>query len=196
MRNWGDRKLITAGQAEALVADVFRDVLDAEVFYSSNGVYAPDGGIDFVLVQTASGIEYAFQVKRRLTDRPECVEEVRAFLGAVASSHYSHAFYVTTSPRFTSAAQEELKSGGVHLAQHGIQIELVDGERLSAFLRQGATVSKPFSDLWQRFQGIDAPWFEVASLDHYADFFELWQPPHGPDARECKLEEILTQPPR
>jgi len=191
MRNWGDRKLITARQAESLVADVFRDLLDGEVFYTSNGVYAPDGGIDFVLIQTASGIEYAFQIKRRLTDRPECVEPVRAFLGSVASSRYSHGFYVTTSPRFTSVVRREIEDGGLNLARHDLKVDIIDGTQLYAFLKAGSTSSTPFADLRQRFGSLNGSWYEVSSLSHYADFFELWKPPHGPGAKECVLEDIL-----
>src|SRR6266702_3924811 len=61
-RKWEDWKEITARQAEDLVAGVFAEHLDAKIHYTSDGVYSPDGGIDFVLVETETGLEYAFQV--------------------------------------------------------------------------------------------------------------------------------------
>ena len=55
-------KELTAARAEQAIAAIFREHLKCEVIYTSNGVYTPDGGIDFVLVNSERGLEYAFQV--------------------------------------------------------------------------------------------------------------------------------------
>lgn len=134
-RHWGDRKHISPGQAEKLVADIFREHLDGEVLYTTNGVYTPDGGIDFVIVCSESGVASAFQVKRRQTDSPESVTEVRSFLGALAGSPFSQGYFVTTAPRFTRAAIEEEVKTRPNLQTRGLSLEIVDGTALHRILR-------------------------------------------------------------
>jgi hypothetical protein len=133
-RHWGDRKHITPGQAEKLVADIFREHLDGEVLYTTNGVYTPDGGIDFVIVCSERGVVSAFQVKRRQTDSAESVTEVRSFLGALARSPFSQGYFVTTAPRFTRAAIEEGVKTGEILRRRGLSLEIVDGTALHRIL--------------------------------------------------------------
>lgn len=135
-KNWNERKELTAERAETLIADVFKQFLNCEVIYTTNGVYAPDGGIDFVLINTTDGIEYAFQVKRRLVNSPERVHEVREFIGSVASSHYKHAYYVTTAERFTNSAKMEVERNSLQLVKRDIDLILVDGQALRRLLME------------------------------------------------------------
>jgi restriction endonuclease len=137
-KNWSERKLISAGRAEELVADIFREHLDCEIEYTTNGVYHSDGGIDFVLVNTATGIRYAFQVKRRLTDSPERVQPVREFIDSVAQSHFNHGFFVTTADRFTQYTKDELSAKRPLLELRDIKLTLVDGGRLLDLMKQQA----------------------------------------------------------
>jgi hypothetical protein len=133
-RHWGDRKHISPGQAEKLVADIFREHLDGEVLYTTNGVYTPDGGIDFVIVRSEGGVASAFQVKRRQTDSAESVTEVRSFLGALAGSPFSQGYFVTTAPSFTRAAIEEGVKTRANLRSRGLSLEIVDGTALHRIL--------------------------------------------------------------
>ena len=104
------------------------------MFYTSNGVYSKDGGIDFVLVNSEKGIECAFQVKRRLTGKPEPIRYVREFLGAVAMSPYDKCYYVTTSSRFTQSGSQVL-SAQPFLQHRQIECHLVNGKHLLQLLR-------------------------------------------------------------
>jgi hypothetical protein len=156
-KKWNARKDLSAGRAEELVAAVFKEYLDCEVIYTSNGVYAPDGGIDFVLVNSDRGIEYAFQVKRRLVNTPECIRHVREFIGAVATSKYRHAYYVTTADRFTGAATAAVSSGDSHLRTHDIELQLVDGCALRSLLRKKSVVPATIKALRSWF-GQDSVW--------------------------------------
>jgi hypothetical protein len=134
-RQWADWKELTPGQAENLVAGVFAEHLDAQVHYTTDGVYSPDGGIDFVLVETNTGLEYAFQVKRRLTADPERIQPIREFIGAMAVQGYDRGYYVTFAPRMTKAAQQEVKRGQTQLLKHGLSIDVIDGTQLRDLLR-------------------------------------------------------------
>lgn len=136
---------------------MFREHLDCEIIYVTNGVYAPDGGIDFVLINTQNGLEYAFQVKRRLTDAPERVHEVREFIGAVALSKYEHAYYVTTADRFTSAVEREFETGVSELRKHNIQATLVDADALRTILRSKTAV-KSTKQLFRGYFRGDSIW--------------------------------------
>jgi hypothetical protein len=133
-RHWGDRKHISPGQAERLVADIFREHLDGEVLYTTNGVYTPDGGIDFVIVCSERGVASAFQIKRRQTDSAESVTEVRSFLGALAGSPFSQGYFVTTAPSFTRTAIEEGVKARANLRSRGLSLEIVDGTALHRIL--------------------------------------------------------------
>jgi hypothetical protein len=163
-RHWDERKDLTAGHAEQLIASIFKAHLDCDIIYTTNGVYTPDGGIDFVLVNSKSGIEYAFQVRRRLVDSPERVQPVREFIGAIASSTYKYAYYVTTADRFTRSVEMELKSNTPNLIARDIRLSLVDGNSLRSLLNEKTAVSatakrirslfyKPAA--WKREKGLD-----------------------------------------
>ena len=134
-KNWNQRVLLSPARAEAIVADIFREHLDCEIRYTSNGVYAPDGGIDFVLVNTSIGIEYAFQVKRRLTDSPEPVQPIREFVGAVMGTSFRHAYYVTTASRLTKTARSEIANARFRLLERKLDLNIVDGEALLQLLK-------------------------------------------------------------
>ena len=132
--HWDDRRLISAEQAEDIVSHIFAEHMDCKIHYVSNGVFALDGGIDFVLAETRTGVQHAFQVKRRLTDAPERVQRVREFVGAVATSRFNNGFYVTFAPRFTKTAQREVDAGRDNLREHNINLTLIDGTRLKEIL--------------------------------------------------------------
>ena len=178
-RKWGDRRKISPGQAEQLVASIFKEHLDGEIVYTTNGVYSPDGGIDFVVVQTQSGIEYAFQVKRRLTNKPECVQNVRAFVGAVATSSYTHGYYVTTAPRFTSTTVREMDDLRDNLTTHNLRIELIDGSKLHGLLQKGTCRRPSFAALKCRVGDDRSKWWRVdeddAKSEEYSSLSELLQ---------------------
>ncbi len=135
IKNWQQRKLLTPNIAEKLIADIFKEYLDCEIRYFTNGVYSPDGGIDFVLINSNKGLEYAFQVKRRISDSPEPVTEVRQFLGAMASSPFKHGYYVTTADRFTRSTIKEIQSSEKNIQNHNLSINIVDGTDLFKILQ-------------------------------------------------------------
>lgn len=162
-RKWEDWKELTAGQAEDLVAGVFAEHMDAKVHYTTNGVYSPDGGIDFVLVETQTGLEYAFQVKRRLTDKPESVRPIREFIGGVALHGYERGYFVTFAPRTTKAAEQEVKQGRASLARRGLSIQVIDGSRLYDILRNSRNAH--LRDHWvldgQVWSTTEDAWYEI-----------------------------------
>ena len=135
IKNWDDRKSISAQNAEELIAGIFKDHLNCEIRYTTNGVYTPDGGIDFVLVNTNKGIEYAFQIKRRLTDSPERIQPIREFIGAVAGTPFKHAYYVTTAERITKYAKKEMKRSLSNLKKRNIYLNIIDGNELFHILK-------------------------------------------------------------
>ena len=104
--------------------------------YLSDGVYAPDGGIDFVLVEGDSGLSTAFQIKRRISHKSESVIPVREFIGSLLLQNYSKGCYVTFADQFSKACRAELSRGAEFLASKNLTVELVDGDRLNYILRQ------------------------------------------------------------
>lgn len=168
--HWGDRTIVSAANAERIVASVFAEHLDCEITYVTNGVYSRDGGIDFVLVNTATGINYAFQVKRRQSDRPERVQEVREFIGSVAMSPFNHAYYVTTADRFTKAVAAEVKRSSDELSKRRMDVQLVDGRRLYEILRSSVLRPSGAQFLARRLPSV-YPWFKVPET--YAQGFQI-----------------------
>ena len=150
-KHWENRAMLSPSKAEQIIADIFKEHLDCEVRYTSNGVYSPDGGIDFVLVNTTSGIEYAFQVKRRLTDSPERIQPIREFIGAVASKPFKYGYYVTTAPRLTKAAQREINTAMPHLADRGIQLNVVNGDSILTLLNSQVALPNTASVIRSKF---------------------------------------------
>lgn len=135
IRNWGDRRQISAHKCEEVVAFVFKEFLDCEVRYLTNSVFAKDKGIDFVLVNDARGVAYAFQVKRRQTEKRECVKCVREFIGCLAESPYNKGYFVTTADSFTKDAWIEYDDSYDTLRQRGLEVSLVDGTSLFKMLK-------------------------------------------------------------
>jgi restriction endonuclease Mrr len=164
-RQVSDRKELSPGRAEDLVAGVFSEHLNSKIHYTTNGVYTPDGGIDFVLVETNTGIEYAFQVKRRLTDKAERVQPIREFIGAVALQGYNHGYFVTFAPRLTKTIEKELEQGRESLSKKGMSIEVIDGKTLYdviGHLRNAHLRGHPLLDgkSWG-FESKQSEWHEV-----------------------------------
>ena len=141
-RMWDSHRQISPAQAEDLVANIFSEHLNCHVHYVTNGVYSPDGGIDFVLVEGEAGLETAFQVKRRLTSKPEGVKPVREFLGSLLLNGYSNGCYVTFSPRFTRSILSEISKAEQDLEKLGMHVDLVDGKRLRDILRNHRNAHK------------------------------------------------------
>jgi hypothetical protein len=127
-RDWSYSTQISAKKAQDLVLSVFKNYMACDVFYYDNSVYAPDGGIDFVLVRSERR-KVAFQVKRRQTAHPEGVRAVREFIGALANSPYDEGFFVTTAP-LSFYATKELAGGEVHRDAKNIEVTVVDGSKL------------------------------------------------------------------
>jgi hypothetical protein len=158
--DWRYSRQISPKQAEDLVANVFSEHMDCEIHYLTDSVYAPDGGIDFVLVSRDDGHEIAFQVKRREQPGPERVAPIREFIGAVALSHFDTAFYVSTADRFTRQALAELDKGKLDLKRHGLHIDLVDGRRLQGILRLTTPEPESMGMLRQSKAGMFDEWWE------------------------------------
>ena len=191
--NWRYSKHISAKTAEDLVASVFKDHLgDCEIHYLTDSVYAPDGGIDFVLVFSRSGEEIAFQVKRRQSDQPERVEPVRAFLGAIAMSRFKQGFYVTTASRYTSTVKREFEGSEPTLKDRKLAISLIDGSTLYKLLNLNSfanySLRGVFAAELNRFKEMEflpkelGLWFEERG-DNTATIFRLLElfriPGHG-----------------
>lgn len=176
-KHWDERTLLTPSTTEKLVEDIFKEHLDCETHYITNGVYTPDGGIDFVLVNSNLGIEYAFQVKRRLNDKPERIIEVREFIGALASSPYLHGYYVTTAENYTKSAYKEIKQSEGNLLNHNISVEIVDGTRLFDLLHSLNNWPHTAKILADLFSDI-GPWYETSdsAVDHFADLYQERSP--------------------
>ena len=109
--------------------------MDADIEYVTDGVFVPDGGVDFVLVRRSDGKKIAFQVKRRQNDAPERVQPVREFIGAIAGTPYREGYFVSTAERFTRTVVREIEAGAQYHKERGIEIQLVDGSRLRELLK-------------------------------------------------------------
>lgn len=146
-KNWKLSKSLTPQKAEDVVRNVFQDYLNCEIHYLTNSVYTPDKGIDFVLINSDKGLLYAFQVKRRLTNKPESVKEVREFIGAVAMSSYEHGYYVTFADRFSKVAFKEIEDAERVLDKRNLHISLVDGTRLREIISNQNPVAQGLDEL-------------------------------------------------
>lgn len=132
-RRWEDRKLISAQQAEDLVAALLKEHHGGEVVRLTANANAPDGGIDLYLSQSSDGaIQRAVQVKRRIANDVEAVKEVRNFVGAMVWAGIDQGIFVTTASRFSKAAQEGTRLS--RAAKHKLELELIDGEGLLEML--------------------------------------------------------------
>lgn len=140
MRRWEDRTLLSAQQAEDLVASLLQEHHGGQVVRVSANANSADGGIDLYLVAEGGAIRRAVQVKRRITPKAESVKDVRNFVGAMVLEREDHGVFVTTASHFTQVAQAmPAKAAG---AKHKLHLDLVDGDRLLEVLRE-STVEKP-----------------------------------------------------
>ncbi|MDQ1901924.1 restriction endonuclease [Paracoccus sp. WLY502] len=134
LRRWEDRKLISAQQAEDLVASVLKEHHGGEVIRTTANANAADGGIDLYLTIGSDGaVKRAVQVKRRITSNVEPVEEVRNFVGAMVLSGADSGIYVTTASRFTKPARAIPRFAKEAKAK--LEVDLIDGERLFEILQ-------------------------------------------------------------
>ena len=102
---------------EKVVADVYKDLGYHSVATASSG----DDGIDVILDK--GGIRIGVQVKRYKNKVQ--LKELRELAGALVLDGMTKGVFVTTSD-FTSGAPRTVQG----FQQHGIQIELINGERL------------------------------------------------------------------
>lgn len=134
LRRWEDRKLISAQQAEDLVASLLQEHHGGQVIRTTANANSPDGGIDLYLACGDDGtVRRAVQVKRRIATDTEPVDEVRNFVRAMVLTGSDCGIFVTTASRFSKVAQ-----GVPDLAKEAkfkLELELVDGERLFEMLR-------------------------------------------------------------
>jgi hypothetical protein len=162
-QNWSLHKTLSAKRAEEIVAAIFAEVMEAEILYLTNRANAPDRGIDFVLASRTDGQQIAFQVKRRLTSRKEGIQEVRAFLGALALSPFQRGFYVTTAEGYSAAVHKELGDASVNLqgVRH-LELDLVQGDQLREMLLLNRPLGSSLERLVQqvRERGWDSDWLK------------------------------------
>ncbi|WP_170431569.1 restriction endonuclease [Ruegeria arenilitoris] len=160
MRRWEDRKLISAQQAEDLVASLLQEHHGGQVIRTTANVNAADGGIDlYLVVADDATIRRAVQVKRRITKESESIEEVRNFVGAMVLSGIESGIFVTTASRFTKLAQSAPAKAAE--AKVKLQLDLIDGDMLFEILR-AANASTSFQlpprvrldQEWQNTSGI------------------------------------------
>ena len=133
LKNWEDRKIISAGKAESLVQSILRDHLSCDVHTSTANVNNADGGIDLHVCSKNGDIISAVQVKRRISRNSEPVSEIRNFVGAMEIEGIKKGIFVTTAERFTDPAKkipEKLKNVNSRL-----ELELIDGQRLFELLK-------------------------------------------------------------
>ena len=133
LRHWDDRRLISAGKAEELVASLLKEHLGCDVYHSTSHVNTPDGGIDLFVCAENGRVKTAVQVKRRITPDVEPVEPIRSFVGALVIEGYDSGIYVTTAAEFSPGAKKVLTSR--HIRNRRLKLELIDGQRLLELLR-------------------------------------------------------------
>ncbi len=134
LKNWDNRKEISAKKCEEVVYSIFRNLYNCEIHYTTNSVYSKDGGIDLVFVENDTGISSAIQVKRRQTDKPESVKCIREFIGSIAQSEYNCGYFVTTADKFSRDASIEYNDSKENLKQRNIELSLIDGVHLKDML--------------------------------------------------------------
>ncbi len=165
LKNWEDRKFISAGKAESLVESLLKEHLKCDVFSSTANVNKPDGGIDLFVAHENGEIKAAVQVKRRISKNVEPVTEVRNFVGALAIENIQKGIFVTTAERYSSIAldiPEKLNSR--------LELDLIDGNKLFEILK---CFTKP----------------EDIIIPPYVNTSMVWKDKSG---RSFGLEEILN----
>ena len=140
-RRWEDRKLISAQQAEDLVASLLQEHHGGRVSRITANANAADGGIDLYITAGDDGaIRRAVQVKRRITTDIESVKDVRNFVGAMVLAGADQGIFVTTASRFTKVARDI--PGQAQGAKFKLALDLIDGEQLREMLRS-TNANKP-----------------------------------------------------
>jgi hypothetical protein len=135
-RKYSDVTLISAQKAEELVASIFRECLGpCEVSYFQGSTYAPDEGIDLVVIQADAGLT-AVQVKRRVNKKVEPIESVRAFVAALILKGFRKGVYVTLASTFSKQTTEIAVNPG--LKNLGLELQLVNCDRFYQLLMQCA----------------------------------------------------------
>lgn len=130
LKNWEERRFISACKAESLVASLLKEHLKCDVFSSTANVNKPDGGIDLFVAHDNGEIKAAVQVKRRISKNVEPVTEVRNFVGALAIENIQKGIFVTTAERYSSIAldiPEKLNSR--------LELDLIDSNKLFEILK-------------------------------------------------------------
>ena len=153
LRNWEDRKLISAGKAESLVESLLKEHLNCDVFSSTANVNKADGGIDLFVAHENGQIKAAVQVKRRITKNVEPVTEVRNFVGALAIENIQKGIFVTTAERYSSVAKdipEKLNSR--------LELDLISGKELFEILQ---CFTKPDDLIIPPYVKLDMVWKDI-----------------------------------
>ena len=131
-RFWEDRKLISAQQAEDLVASLLQEHYGGDVMKVTANANAPDGGIDLMIVADGGHVRRAVQVKRRIAQDVESVEDVRNFIGALILAGSDNGVFVTTASRFSREAAKVAVNS--NLTRKKLTVDLIDGERMLELL--------------------------------------------------------------
>lgn len=121
---------MTTTQVERWIGDVLAAAYGCEALHVGR---AGDGGIDVLLFDSKDG-PVAVQVKHRRSDgRAEGVAVVRELRGAMVLRGLDRGVVVTTSNRFSKAAQQAAQSDPAQSTQQAI--DLIDAKRLLEILQ-------------------------------------------------------------
>lgn len=136
--------LLDPTKMEQLVQSVFREHFDCEVTHCGR---TADGGLDLYFIDGDEPV--AVQIKaRRHREKPEPVEGIREFLGAMMLKGYKAGVFVSSAGRFTKpatiAANQAVEMG---LAT---RYELVDADRFLKLLEL-------------RYPGDQSPWVDCVN---------------------------------
>ena len=116
-------------QLERLLGDILSDFFDCELKWTGRGA---DGGFDlFGIINEQLTL---IQVKRRTTQKAESVVPIRELLGAMVVNGASRGIFVSTAPKFSSNAHDEVVSR--NLEELGLKIELINYTTLQDIIRQ------------------------------------------------------------
>lgn len=176
MRHWEDRKLISAQQAEDLVASLLQDHHGGQVLRMTANANSADGGVDLYLSARDDGtIQRAVQVKRRISTDVESVKEVRNFVGAMVLEGASEGIFVTTASRFSRHAQAVPRLA--QKAKFRLGLDLIDGEQLLEML--AATNAPRLAELPPRVEP-NQEWRDISgrailACDLFAGDMDRWE---------------------
>lgn len=141
---------------EKIAASVISDYFDCDVVLTG---HSKDRGVDMYSV--ISDKPWAFQFKRRLTGKPEGIEKVREFLGALVENRTPNGLFLTTAPKFTQGALS--LSNSLQTMDAGYKIELVDGE---SFKSMFDLTFKKGNQTWAKFWNgnVDSVYSEISEF--------------------------------